>query len=252
MDRYKNDIALAFFAGAAAILLLVSMPATYAVVAPFHSAGDYFGIGLALGTLLAFEIGAVGCKLVTLAIPQWSGRMNLLTILLLGLTTLANYWHGVDLFQQAQLAPSLAAVRDAGYGGLAASIYAAVIPLLLFVFLSATVARVKQLQTSAPLEAVTHDDSQLLLELAQAMQDRDASAQAAETYRELRNAADARAAQAEAEARDLARQLGEARHELAQADTVLIDDTPLSIRELARRLEMAESTVRRKVKKEAA
>jgi hypothetical protein len=142
---YSGDVALLFFGGASAILLAVSMPATYAVVAPFHNSGDNFGIILALGTLLAFEIGAVGCKLVTLAIPTWAGRMNLMTIILLGLTTLANYWNGYDLFARADLAPSLAAVRTAGYGWLVALVYAATIPVLLFVFLSATVARAKQI-----------------------------------------------------------------------------------------------------------
>lgn len=150
--NYRNDPALVFFASASGLLLLVSMPATYAVVAPFHSSGDWLGIGLALATLLAFEVGAIGCKLVTLAIPKWGLRMNLLTIVLLSLTTVANYSHGYDLFSQASLAPTLATIRNAGYAPLVASVYSATIPILLFVFLSATVARVKQLQISSSHE----------------------------------------------------------------------------------------------------
>jgi hypothetical protein len=130
-----NDPALIFFGSASGLLLAVSMPATYAVVAPFHSEGDWFGIGLALATLLAFEVGAVGCKLVTLAIPKWSLRMNALTILLLTMTTVANY-------------ATLANIRNAGYAPLVAIVYSATIPILLFVFLSASVARIKQLQAS--------------------------------------------------------------------------------------------------------
>src|SRR5690242_571539 len=121
----RNDPALIFFASASGLLLAVSMPATYAVVAPFHSSGDWFGIGLALATLLAFEVGAVGCKLVTLAIPKWSLRMNLLTVLLLAMTTVANYAHGFDLFATASLSPTLASIRSAGYAPLVASVYSA-------------------------------------------------------------------------------------------------------------------------------
>src|SRR6476646_7676507 len=105
-SKYHNDIALMFFAGASTLLLTVSMPATYAVVAPFHSSGDWLGVGLALATLLAFEVGAVGCKLVTLTIPAWNKRMNALTIVLLVLTTIANYMHGYDLFTLASLSPT--------------------------------------------------------------------------------------------------------------------------------------------------
>src|SRR6266511_5622510 len=105
----RNDPALIFFAGASGLLLAVSIPATYAVVSPFHSSGDWFGIGLALATLLAFEVGAIGCKLVTLAIPRWGLRMNLLTIALLAITTVANYANGYDLFLASSLAPTLAA-----------------------------------------------------------------------------------------------------------------------------------------------
>lgn len=177
---YSNDLALWFFASASAILLAVSMPATFAVVAPFHSSGSTFGLVLALGTLLAFEVGAVGCKLVTLAIPGWAGRMNLLTALLLGLTTLANYWHGSDLFSQAALAPSLAAIREAGYGPLVALVYAATIPILLFVFLSATVARAKQLSTASasPELTLASQRDQAIVDALEALTTRLAASQA--------------------------------------------------------------------------
>lgn len=153
MTRHTTyrDPALLFFGGAALLLLLVSMPATYAMVAPFHAGnGDRAGIVLALATLLAFEVGAVGCKLVTLAIPTWNGRMNVLTIILLLLTTIANYANGYDLFASATLNPTLASIRAAGYGWLVATVYSATVPILLFVFLSATVARAKHLHASTP------------------------------------------------------------------------------------------------------
>jgi hypothetical protein len=145
----RRDPAALFFGLAGLLTLAVSLPASYAVLAPFHDDGGPVGVPLALFAVAVFELGAVGAKLITLAIPQWSKRLTALTVVLLILTTGANYAHGVDLLARASLAPTLAQVRQAGGAPYAAVGAAALFPALLFVWLSAFVARVRQIQARA-------------------------------------------------------------------------------------------------------
>lgn len=137
MTNPKTDRALIFFGLASLACLIVSLPATLAAMQLFH--GDYGGF---VATFV-FEIGAVGSELATLAIPQWRGRLLILTVVLLILTTGGNYALGIDHFGAATMdsTSTYAAIRTAGAGWLLAIMSSAIFPALLLVFLTAFTAR---------------------------------------------------------------------------------------------------------------
>jgi hypothetical protein len=113
--------------------------------------------------LIALEAGAVGCKLSTLVVSgtYWKYGLNSLTILLLLLTTAANYAYGSDYFMQAaDLSPTLLAWRESAWASVAIAVYAGIVPLLLFVFLSLTVERWKFLQHTSESPDLVHDNCQ--------------------------------------------------------------------------------------------
>lgn len=145
----KRDPAALFFGVAALLTLGVSIPATFALLRPFHDAGGYAGWGLTFFAMLVFEVGAVGAKLITIAIPQWRGRLTLLTLALLVLTSVGNYLHGAELWRAAELPPTLASLRGAWLEPWLVAGAAALFPALLFVWLLAFAARVEQLHTPA-------------------------------------------------------------------------------------------------------
>jgi len=149
MKQSRIDPALIFFGLASLACLLVSLPATLAAMQLFH--GDQFGVA----ATFVFEIGAVGAELATLAIPQWRGRLLLLTIVLLVLTTGGNYALGIDHFGSAQMdaGSTYATIRAAGAGWLLAMLSSAIFPALLLVFLTATTARYRMLHEVAPADA---------------------------------------------------------------------------------------------------
>jgi hypothetical protein len=120
---------------------LVSTPATYATVQPFHS--DFIVFGLLMIVLI--EFAAVVCKLITLVVPEFSLWLNTLVVVLLCLAGFANYAHGRDLFMQAPLGTTFGELRTAGYGDLAAVVYSGLVPVFLFTFLSLATARAKRL-----------------------------------------------------------------------------------------------------------
>jgi len=136
----RKDMALWFFGIVAFLCLSVSIPATLIAMELFH--GETWG----KPAVVVFEIGAVGAELATIAIPQWRRRLTLLTIVLLVATSGTNYAHGADLFVQASLPGTYAALRAGGYGWLLATIAAGVFPALLFVFLTAFTARWRMLR----------------------------------------------------------------------------------------------------------
>lgn len=210
-----RDIASWFFGVAALLTLIVSLPATYAVLEPFHNSGQA-GTLLALFAVMVFEIGAVGAKLITLAVPQWSKRLNVLTLVLLVLTTLANFAHGLDLFSRADLAPSLDAVRRSGGATWAAIGAAALFPALLYTWLASLVARCKMLATHCAKTA-SQDDAHL----TQLAQVRDAAATAIAQVRQIEQERDALMTQVQestgAEA-SLHGAMRQAEEELRQAD----------------------------------
>lgn len=138
--KRADHAALAFFGVCVVLTLAVSIPATLDALTLFH------GPSLAWLALIVFEVGAVGAKLATLAIPAWRGRLTALTLVLLAVTTGANYAHGYDLSQAAEASPTLGAVLADPFGAVVATLAtAALFPALLFVFLSAFVARAEHL-----------------------------------------------------------------------------------------------------------
>lgn len=135
-----KDPALYFFGLVALACLSVSIPATLIAMELFH------GATWGKPAVIVFEVGAVGAELATIAIPQWRKRLMALTIVLLLATSGTNYAHGADLFVQASLPGTYAALRAAGYGWLLATVAAGLFPALLFVFLTAFTARWRMLR----------------------------------------------------------------------------------------------------------
>jgi hypothetical protein len=125
-----------FYTAGASLALLVSAPATFAVVSPFHGGTTEFGLVLSVALVLLLEAGAVGAKI--------SG-VNWLCVALLVGTVFANYASGNDYFKASALPPTLRSWREAGYGWLMVLVYAASVPVLLYTFLSFAIARYKEL-----------------------------------------------------------------------------------------------------------
>lgn len=165
----RRDVPAQFFAACAVLTLTVSIPATFALLRPFHDAGGWSGVAFAVFAMLVLEIGAVGAKLISVVIPKWWWHLTALTVALLVLTTLGNYLHGVELFHAAELPPTLAAIRDDKTGAwLAPLLAAALFPLLLFVWLTALTERLKALTTFE--QSVNAHATSLQAELTEARQ----------------------------------------------------------------------------------
>lgn len=126
------------------LFCIVSSPATYSAVEPFHHNNWVF----AAAYFAALEFGAIACKLLTVALPSFKGRLSLMTFFLLFVTSVSNYITGRDLFLSADLGPTFEAIKDAGWGGLATIVYAGTIPALLYVFLSMAAQRAEDLTRS--------------------------------------------------------------------------------------------------------
>jgi hypothetical protein len=231
MTTHK-DRALVFFGLAALACLLVSLPATLRAMQLFH--GDYGGF---VATFV-FEIGAVGAELATLAIPQWRGRLLLLTVVLLVLTTGGNYALGIDHFGSAQLdsGTTYATIRAAGAGWLLAIMSSAIFPALLLVFLTAFTARWRMVQCSATLAQQTE------MALEQLRNSRDTLLNEYQEFKEwTRNAL----LQRETELDDLRN-----RPQLASnADTLIVAGSAVGCNALARELKISASSVSRAVKR---
>ena len=140
MTKLHHDTAVWFFGVAALLTLAVSIPATFALLRPFHD-----GWWLSLFAMIVFELGAVGAKLITLAVPKWRGRLLFLTLALLFLTTIGNYLHGAELFRAAELPPTLDTLRAKGLDWILVTGSAALFPSLLFIWLQAFVARIEMI-----------------------------------------------------------------------------------------------------------
>jgi hypothetical protein len=148
----RNDPPLVLFGLTIVLLVVVSAPATYGVISQFHGSGSWFGVFLSVALLVALEVSAVGCKLSVALVPQWRWWLNSLTVVLLLLTTVANYAVGYDYFITAtDPGPTLTAWKAAGYAPLLAWIFAGLVPTLLFVFLTLFTERVKTLQQAQPI-----------------------------------------------------------------------------------------------------
>lgn len=123
------------------VALIVTTPATFLIVRPFHSDSPL----LAVLAVALIGLAAVICKLMTLVLPEFRLWLDVLTIGLLAVEWFSNYAHGLDLFGGAELGSTFGAIRAAGYGNVAALIYASIPPVFLFAFLTMAVARARRL-----------------------------------------------------------------------------------------------------------
>lgn len=134
----RKDVGLWVFGVIAAACLVVSAPATYRLVALYHSDGTALGIISSVSLLIVLEIGAVAAKLATLWVT--TGRRWLLGFVVgaLGVNTLSNFLHGVALAGASGLSPWVT------WPG--ALLYAAAIPALLYLMLHLFCERVRALR----------------------------------------------------------------------------------------------------------
>lgn len=150
--RTKIDGPIVIYALIVAAGLVVSGPATYALVARYHSDGTAIGIAATVALLVILEVGAVVSKLATLWAPEAQRPLVAFTLGALGVNTLSNWLHGAAL-AQADGMPWLAAWAGA-------LLYAAAVPALVFLMLSLIVRRVALLRG---IERSTADEVALVL-----------------------------------------------------------------------------------------
>lgn len=127
--------------------LVVSAPATYNLVALYHSDGSTAGIAATVALLLILEAGAVAAKLATLWAREGKGALLAFVWFALGVNTLSNLIHGGALGQ----ANGLHVV--AAWGG--AFVYAAFLPALIYLMLHLICLRVERLRG---IERTTADE----------------------------------------------------------------------------------------------
>jgi len=131
--------------------LIVSGPATYSLVARYHSDGTAIGIAATVALLVILEVGAVVSKLATLWAPEARRPLVTFTVAALGVNTLSNWLHGAALAQTDGMH------WLAAWAG--ALLYAAAVPALVFLMLSLIVRRVALLRgverTTADEVAIT-------------------------------------------------------------------------------------------------
>jgi len=149
MHQLQRDPEFVFFASGAALALIISAPFTFAIVAPFHQAGVplspawWVGGALSAGLVLLLEAGAVGAKIAGV---RW------LALALLGLTFVGNLVTGSDYWARANLLhqPMLAAWRESWFSWLPPVLYAAIVPVLLYVFLHFALERARAVLRGTP------------------------------------------------------------------------------------------------------
>jgi hypothetical protein len=132
--------------------LIVSGPATYSLVARYHSDNTPLGIAATVALLVILEVGAVASKLATLWAPEARRWLIGFTVVALGVNTLSNWLHG------AALATANGLGWFAAWAG--ALLYAALIPVLIYLMLSLIVQRVALHQG---IERTTADEVAIVL-----------------------------------------------------------------------------------------
>lgn len=146
---YFRDIGLWLFGILAVAALIVSIPATLAVVSWFHVDGTDAGLFMTYAMIGLFELAAVACILAPLWVEdaKTSGIANGLLLL----TTGANFLHGLQVFSDQQSLPGavLFIQQTPLLLWAACALYAGIVPLLLKTFLSKFVKRVQYLRGDA-------------------------------------------------------------------------------------------------------
>ena len=147
--NYLKDVGLWLFGVLSLAALAVSIPATLAVVGWFHLDGTEFGYWMSIAMITLFELAAVGCIITPLWAP--AEDLNGMANLLLGLTTGANFIHGLQIFAgQKDLPASVAYIQQTPILlWIACALYAGIVPFLLKKFLSKFVQRVQRLRGDA-------------------------------------------------------------------------------------------------------
>lgn len=138
MRKTRLDGPIIVFGLIAAAALVVSAPATYNLVAVYHSDGTAAGIAATVALLVILELGAVAAKLSTLWVREGRGWLHAFVFGALAVNTLSNWLHG----------GALAAAAGVGWfaAWVGALVYAAFLPALLFLMLHLICARVATLR----------------------------------------------------------------------------------------------------------
>jgi hypothetical protein len=147
----KIDVPLIVYGLIVGAGLIVSGPATYNLVAQYHSDNTALGIAATVALLVILEVGAVASKLATLWAPEARRWLIGFTVVALGVNTLSNWLHGA----------ALATINGLGWfaAWVGALLYAALIPALIYLMLSLIVQRISLLRgvqrTTADEVAIT-------------------------------------------------------------------------------------------------
>lgn len=162
---YHRDPALWIFGTVALAALIVSAPATFAIVSLYHNDTTMYGLAATIALVVILEAGTVASKLATLAVT--SGRATLSAVTFAGLTINA----------VSNLAAGVTTAAANGLTGLplwiGGVVYAALVPLLTYVMLSLFVRRVETLRgqrgTVATRVATTLEPVQEAVAVARAL-----------------------------------------------------------------------------------
>ena len=132
--------------------LVVSAPATYSLVSLYHSDGTTIGIAATVALLVLLELGAVASKLATLWAPEARRVLIGFCVGALSINTLSNLIHG------GIIATGNGLHWFAAWVG--AAVYAAFLPLLIFLMLSLIIRRMELLRG---IERSTADEVAIIL-----------------------------------------------------------------------------------------
>ena len=138
MKKIRIDWLIVVYGLLTLAALVVSAPATYRVVAAYHSDGTPLGIASAVALLVILEAGAVMAKLATLWAPRNRGALLAFTLGALAVNTLSNWIYG-GLTAGANGLHWIAAWAGA-------LLYAAALPAVIYLFLHLTCERVAELR----------------------------------------------------------------------------------------------------------
>lgn len=138
MKKIRIDWLVSVYSLLTLAALVVSAPATYRIVAAYHSDGTPLGIASAVAMLVILEVGAVMAKLATLWTPRNHAYLIGFTIGALVINTLSNWIHG------GLTASANGIAWVAAWGG--ALLYAAMLPGLIYLFLHLTCDRVAEMR----------------------------------------------------------------------------------------------------------
>jgi hypothetical protein len=124
-----------------------SGPATFNFTSLFHQDGSMIGLIAGIAFFLVLETGAIGSKLATIWVEDMTTELNALCIFLLSLVVMANFFSGEAVFGQAQLSAEISWIREVTWTRyIAVGIFAALVPIIQWIFLSILVKRVKKLR----------------------------------------------------------------------------------------------------------